>query len=547
MRDYIKEKLLNEHLAFYCYRDEIPDIINKKQKDKVDFYDFPDKEKSHNFEINEVENLEHASKKNTAKVSFLDDEALRLMFAHPPKHSSYFVVRLRLDKNIFFALFGFINRLISKELKFKKIMSFDSKKGVQYWVLLKNLNKYSLKKQTSFSVSRKVGIGGLVDYLNENSLNYVFLDHNEDLEKKELNILISDEDELHLKRFLGKNSGSVPVKVRSASTTNRIPYYPPPLARKILLDSTKDSRSISRPKSKIDLLSYIYYCLYHKGYKSGIPSSLNKSNYKKKSDSFCVKRIKKKARKLGVELKIQMEALDEYLFQNGWRPRLDMLSELALNNEWIWERFFKNRKTEMKGVGVFILKKKAVDQDLTQDIIRYIEKCNFIVVKKKRFSKKQKKYLKRNLRGGNWKTENGKKENYYPELALVVIDNISHPFFQANFSKINLEKYKVNKRIKALKKSLREKFDKTSVSSESFIHSTDNCLEAQEYLDICFPEDRDKIRKRIIKIKEEKRITIIEKFLIYINILFFNVLDLRKKIVFLKNKIKKKLVKIVLN
>ena len=108
-------------------------------------------------------------------------------------------------------------------------------------------------------------------------------------------------------------------------------------------------------------------------------------------------------------------------------------------------------------------------------------------MKEKVLSKEEKKKASETLRGGSWgQNPDGTNKGWLPAVALVVVD-LKCVKMPPTYAK-GYEHYKIRK----LKKILRASFDKGEIGA---VHSTDNAHESWEYIDICFPDDTEIIRK----------------------------------------------------
>ena len=185
-----------------------------------------------------------------------------------------------------------------------------------------------------------------------------------------------------------------------------------------------------------------------------------------------------------------MEALDEYLHEHGWRPKLDTLAKIAVKNRWVWERFFSVQPTKEIGLGVIILKRNAFTSGSADGMMKEIEKDDqFTIIRTKKFEEEEIRHITNTLRGGVWHVSKEDSDEYLPHTAIVVLD-----VRQARRSHIGAEKSVHDKDIRALKKRLRKMFDK---GKGSMVHATDNSHESWEYIDVCFPEEITTLQKEI--------------------------------------------------
>lgn len=482
-------------IAVYEYRGSVlPDILAKNTKAKVRL--FFDSRRKHNLS---------GIRENSASVFFLDHQATKAFFAGFPGCSRYVLVRLIPRLSWFFMLPGLVRRLLLGQVKIQGVVRLKAGTSYQRWLIIKHkwarsLNSYSF-------LSSELGVQGFLDYLRQKEVHYVvlrFFDALPDLHREgaDLDILLANEDRDSVDEFLQKHPGPIRVELKTVShlRNNNLPYFPPHLARAIL-DSSIDGPAGSRiPAPKEAFLSLAYHALYHKGVNAGISSRLPSISVNEFPESNYTEKLNQMAEKLGVNINITMEDIDEYLHQNGWRPKIDTLAKIALENKWVQERFFREKKNDI-GLGVFVLKERAFESNLADSIIDNISKRKgFIVIRKKIFSEENKKLVADHLRGGVWADEFGSTDGLFPAMALVILD-----LHRARASVANAIPRRMG--IRKLKEDLRAQFDSDNAS---IVHSTDNTEEAWEYIQTCFPEDAEKIREEIESLYKNIRLSPIE-------------------------------------
>jgi hypothetical protein len=295
------------------------------------------------------------------------------------------------------------------------------------------------------------------------------------------------------------------------SVANDVTYYPPPLARQIIANATTGPAGAKVPAPKEAFLSFAYHVLYHKGLSAGVPSTLSgiKVNTHPENDYAGV--LKRMAGELGIEVEITMEALDNFLEYEGWRPKVDTLAKIASRNKWV-RRFFATKPGEELGLGVFILRKKTLTLNIVERIVKDIAAYeNFKVLKTKLFTEDEIAQVATHLRGGVWNDESSTKQEFLPAMAIVVLD-----MHLACSTKLGLLYPAPEKRIKILKKILRRKFD---VDKVSLVHSTDNTHEAWEYIAWCFPGEIEEVKRKVSRIYESLLPSRIERVHLYMDFL----------------------------
>lgn len=427
---------------------------------------------------------------NNASVSFLDHEATKALFAGFPGYSHYVLIRLIPRTSWIFMLPGLVRRLLLGQITIQGILKLKAGASSQRWLIVKH--KWARSLDSYSYLSSEIGVQGFLDYLRKEKVRYVVLRFFEALpnlhrEGADLDILLANEDRDKVDAFLWQNSGPIRIELKTVSSlrSNKIPYFPPHLARTILDSAMEGPAGSFVPAPREAFLSLAYHALYHKGARAGIPSRLPHIPVNEFSESNYTEMLGRMAEKLGVDIPITMEDIDEYLQTNGWRPKTDTLAKIAVENKWVLERFF-NKEAPDIGLGVFVLKERAFELNVSDAIIESIlEHKDFIVIRKRLFSKEDKKRVTDHLRGGVWADASGSTNGLLPAMALVVLD-----LHRARASVANTTHGR--RGIRKLKESLRTRFDS---GDESIIHSTDSTEEAWEYITVCFPEDVSAIRK----------------------------------------------------
>jgi len=386
----------------------------------------------------------------------------------------------------------------------------------QKWIVLQRSAEHH---STTAFLSSKVGIRGLLEYLRKENAKYVVLRFYEKLpelyrEGGDLDILIADEDEEKLREFIRKHPGTISVDIASVSSSayGGIPYYPPPLARKIL-DSAIEGPGGSRvPGPKEKFLSFAYHVLYHTGPAAGVPSSLPYVDVNRHPENDYAGMLAKMAEELGININTDMESLDDYLFKEGWRPMRDTLAIISSWNEWVRERFFSAQPVKEIGLGVFVVRKKLLEIGLFESVLGEIKKDNFTVIVSKVFDEDGQKRALLSLRGGNWaeKIDLDRDKSLVPAAAVVALD------LYAAHSKNNSSSHDGYGRLRALKEKLRKRFDDRGIS---LIHSTDNTHEAWEYVEVCFPGGVDEVKEEIDELYRGFRLPVAERVKFYLKAL----------------------------
>lgn len=469
--------------------DYLPDLICHKRSDAVSLYLKNGKDyklQANEFDVRKYENLSDIHHEYS-NVCFLDGEAIKLLLANYPHGASYVLVRIALRFSWLVALPGLIRRLAIGQIRLSGLSSLDAGNKSQRWLVIKYLKPQTLGR----SLSREIGIQGLLDYLREEDVEYVvlrFFDKLPDLYRAhgDLDLLVADEDEEKVKQFILAHPGPIPVDLRAMSSQ----YYPRPLAMKILKNAIDGPAGSRIPAPREAFLSLAYHALYHggKGLFCGIPSRLAEVDVNPNPENDYAGILTQMAKNLQIQVSIEMESLDEYLHEEGWRAPQGNFTRLATGNEWIRCRFLSHRPTAEVGLGVLILKEKPLRLGLVDKIIEEIEREEFTILRNKQFDEEGKRAATYTLRGGDWRSASGdESHDSSPAMAVVILDTRPYNLFHA-------KRGADMNRIQLLKDKLRSIFDNEETS---MFHSTDNTSESWEYIEFCFPDESDSITNMV--------------------------------------------------
>lgn len=516
--DY-KKKIVGQNIDIYGSKDtELPNLLKRWGATHIHFFskDKANLPVANSFQINQYSNI--ASIVNsTGDICLLDGEAIRVLLAKFPRNTQYVFVRLAPCSSWILGVIGLTRRYLRGWLAIEGVIHItENERSYGHWLVIRNLTRKNFRR--TMHLPESVGIPFLLNWLREEKIEYVILRFFEKLpelyrEGGDLDILVTDDDEekiINFLRYHSKELKSSESGIRMDIWTVHgakhydLPYYPPPIAKRII-NSAVDGPAGSRiPAPEEAFLSFIYHCLYHKGYASGIPSRDFGENVTKSPENDYAGVIGRMARDLGIEISINMEDLDDYLAEQGWQPKLDTLAHIAVKNRWVQDKLFSKEETKDDGICVFILKKKVLKEGFVEPILEAIEKEGFKVIRKKVFNRSEERLISEHLRGGNWQTVSGRVvDDFMPAMAIVTVD-LHFPYLTLQ-GKTSTE---AKRKVKRSKERVRKKFDdeKTSV-----IHSTDDTSQAEEYITICFPKEALEIREEAEVIRNTHTLSLQER------------------------------------
>lgn len=475
------------NVSFFGYRGPLPSFVEEKRQGRVRVFNKRKRDNVPNLAQVFAYGVIGAVREERSDVYFLDHEATKVLLSDFPASAHYVCIRLVPRFEWFLAIPGLLRRLLVGLVRIKGIEHIHHGDTQKKWLVLEHLLTDSL--HTRLFLSEEIGVKGFLGFLHDKGVNYVVLRFFEKLpmlyrEGGDLDLLVADEDERAVKNFLQLNPGSIGVDVWTVSRTtfNDITYYPPALARKILEGAVDGPAGSRIPLPKDAFLALAYHVVYHKGPFAGVPSEITEIVVNKSPENDYGGVLSRMADDLGIDVDITMEALDEYLAREGWRPHFDTLAKIAPKNKWVWQRFFSSAASNEVGLGIFLLKKKAFTARAVDAIEKMIsEYGEFEILKVKVFKGGEVKRVASSLRGGVWHGKHGPDDEFLPAKALLVLNKELARLSHLGFSHAP-PKYD----IRNLKRMIRKRFDG---KDGSMVHATDNTRETWEYISVIFPDE----------------------------------------------------------
>jgi nucleoside diphosphate kinase len=442
-----------------------------------------------------------AASMTSADVCMLDGSSLKVLAVRYPSDAQYILARLALRSGWILGIPGILRRRFLGRVKFGGVVKLKDAEGCTTNWLLINKTKKTVPNPPLL-LPKSVGPVALFDWMRKEKISYVVPRFYENLPKLhrddgDLDLIVADDDAGKVVDYLrslegeltGTTADSIPIGMHTVSLGKGVPYYPPPLARQILERAIGGPAGSRIPEPVDAFNAFVYHVLYHhKGYATNVPSTLGgKSEHPPENDYGAI--IQDKATMLGISVGKTMEDMDEYMAEVGWRPKRDTLAKIAEKNVWVRDRFFSEKEQGSTGLAVFVIKERAIAEGLLNDITKHMEDNGLRIVKKELLSEEAKKRATADIRGGNWVDSNGSTLGLLPAALVVAIDpHCVHlpPAYAGEYERI---------RVKKRKEKLRQAFD--IAGEASLIHSADNTVEAWEYIEVCFPEQVEDIRKEV--------------------------------------------------
>lgn len=347
------------------------------------------------------------------------------------------------------------------------------------------------------------GVGGLASRLEEAGLDYAVLRWFETLPKmdpgEDLDILVRDAHVERFRRVVESEPGTIPIDLYSVSGLSGTDfrgaaYYVPGLAARILGDAIVHPSGMRVPCAQDYLYSLVYHALYHKGASSGLPSRLMvdgdatpEHNYRE-----AIARI---ARQCGADIPEDMERLDEWLQDVGWRPPLDALRRLAVDNEWLRNRIGSDRVRTgtTPELAVFLVRERAVEYLRMDSITSRLESLGFEILSIHELDEDARRRAAESIRGGNWGKGPYPVSAGRPAWAIVCIHFAPQPVDQSLRDRYphlsNADTLNAKLEVRALVEDVLG-----PGAAFNAMHSADDDPEAWEYLRVVVPGAVERIR-----------------------------------------------------
>jgi hypothetical protein len=387
--------------------------------------------------------------------------------------------------------------------------------GDRLWTLARKLaGRDPAKKRPRRYVDPSMSVEAFLKALNADGIQYAVLRWFDILPRVEpgedIDILVSDEDLPRLDAYLTGRKGS--GQACDIYTTSGLPgtsfrgiaYFPVERARELLSTAVLKDGLVRVPDPKRHFLSLAYHAVYHKGYSSGLPSTVSNAPPKHRKDHDYAASLAAIAREAGFDLHdFSLESLEETLAAEHWRPSLDALEKLFAGNAWIRDRFF----AEVAAVprhwrGFTILLVRDEGMRYLDDVRKIVVEEGFDILAEAAIEGTAKEKTARETRGGNWGRGPWPQSGGLPSYALAVYD--CHPIPPGE----ELSRQHpglVNARIMALKLKLRDYANERRKPAErcNIAHSADNAAQARYYAEMALPPGTiERLEPEILRLYE---------------------------------------------
>ena len=329
----------------------------------------------------------------------------------------------------------------------------------------------------------------------------------------DIDFLVHDEDVDLLQQFLVSPlfpADAVPCDIKSISGPRRhykgAPYFPPNLASKIIERSQMHSSGARVPCPEDHFYSLAFHALYHKGLSAGIPASSHPGFVSSSiSRHDCAGRLQELSVELGINVNIEMEALDEELSRRGWKPPFDFIEKVSGKNPWARARveLALARIPEIKGLAFFLVGERAADDpENVEKICTLLREEGFDILAVKHLTAEERERAAQGVRGATWGRGPWPLSGGLPAAAVAAVD-----VFPKTPKRRLLRRHPAadNARIFAAKWRIRKWWNENCHPSEkcNVIHSSDNCRQACAHLHLVMPGLKERVCSEAKRLMEE--------------------------------------------
>ena len=197
-------------------------------------------------------------------------------------------------------------------------------------------------------IPKPLGVDGVITELNRRNVRYVVLRWFDGLPQLpaggDLDLLVHDDDIDEVDRVLDGRSGLAQCDVYSVSglpgtAYSGVPHLPPAKAAELLASAKRVRGMYPAPTAQDHFLSLAFHSVFHKGFKTGIPSRHPPPAVMSKPKNDYLGTLARLAVELDIQVDLSLEGMERYLARSGWAPTPQMLAALSHRNLWIGVRF----------------------------------------------------------------------------------------------------------------------------------------------------------------------------------------------------------------
>lgn len=372
--------------------------------------------------------------------------------------------------------------------------------------------------ETHQYIPSSISVDDFFKLLNQEQIKYIILRWFDKLPKirkgEAISLLVHDDDLVTISKHVSPNceNNSIPCNIYSISgmmgtNYNGLPYYPSHCAQEMLDERILLHNKYFVPNPKHYLLSMAYHVVYHKAENSGLPRGIIKEDSELVHNNKYRKTLRTLINRCGIKVKLTWVDLQKFLDENNWTPELLVLKKLSEKSNWVKNLYYL-KLHDQQNTGelmAFIVREWAYENNLTDWIAKWLQTRGLHILNIYELDEDRKKKATSNLRGGNWGNEKWEKNSGSGKPAVLII---AYDFYPIPLDKGYKKYYPyVSNENFLLKINLRNELNSTMPRKEtrSIIHSSDNTLDALEFINTLYPEELPEILNKITLGKENMK------------------------------------------
>ncbi|MBV7272629.1 hypothetical protein I6U48_06810 [Clostridium sp. PL3] len=356
--------------------------------------------------------------------------------------------------------------------------------------------------------------------LNQEQIKYIILrwfDKFPKIRKGEaIDLLVHDDDLFKISKHVSPHckNNSIACNIYSingmtGTDYNELPYYPSHCAQEMLNERILWDNKYFVPSTKHYLLSIAYHAVYYKAENSGLPRGIREEDSELVHNNKYTKALRTMINQCGINVELTWVGLQKFLDENNWTPELLVLKKLSKKSNWVKNLYYlKLHDRQNTGeIMAFIIREWAHENNLTDWIIKWLENHGLHILNIYELDESRKKKATCNLRGGDWGYNKWRKHGGSGKPAVLII---AYDFYPIPLDKMYKKYYPyVSNGNFLLKIKLRNELNKNQPPNKrrSIIHSSDNTLDALEFINTLYPKEIPKILNKINLAKEKMKIT----------------------------------------
>lgn len=376
---------------------------------------------------------------------------------------------------------------------------------------------HMMEMNTPQYIPRSISVDDFFKLLNREQIKYIILrwfDKFPKVRKAEaIDLLVHDDDLVKINKHLSHHckNNSIACNIYSISgitesNYNELPHYPSHCAQEMLNERILFNNKYFVPNPKHYLLSMAYHVVYHNAENSGLPLGVRDEDSELVHNNKYTKALRTLINQFGINVKLSWVDLQKFLDKNNWTPELLVLKRLSEKSKWLKNLYYlKLHDQQNTGeIMAFIIREWAHENNLTDWIIKWLENHGLHILNIYELDKDRKKKAKRNLRGGDWGYAKWREYGGSGKPAVLVI---AYDFYPIPLNKMYQREYPyVSNGNFLLKIKLRNELNKNQPLNRrrSIIHSSDNTLDALEFISTLYPTEVSKILDKIAFEKEKR-------------------------------------------